>query len=180
MFQLLAVRHMIFTPALAQVTVSFNKYRPIALGLTMVGTGLGGIIYPIVFDRLEPRVGFAWATRVIGFMMLGTLTIAVVILGWKKPVKKPPRSLFDWSAFKEAPFVVYNIATFLMFTAYWIPWFYVPLYGRFGVGASASFSFYLLSITNAASIVGRLTTPIFQRWLTPLHLLLWPTIPVHN
>ena len=156
----------LFTPALAQVTVSFNKHRPIALGCSMIGSGLGGIVYPIVFDQLEPRIGFAWATRVIAFIVLATLTPAVAILAWKKIPKKPPRSLFDWSALQEKPFVVYACGTFLMFTAYWVPWFYIPLYGRFGVYAGASFSFYLLSITNACSIVSRLCTPLLQRRLT--------------
>ncbi len=35
---------MLFTPGLAQITISFNKRRPIALGLAMMGTGFGGIV----------------------------------------------------------------------------------------------------------------------------------------
>lgn len=161
----------LFTPSLSQVTVSFSKHRPIALGCSMIGSGLGGIIYPIVFDQLEPRIGFAWTTRVLGFIVLATLTPAVTIMAWKKTPRKPPRSLFDMAAFQDRPFVVYGLATFLMFTAYWVPWFYIPLYGRFGVNASASFSFYLLSITNACSIVSRLSTPIFQRWISTISML---------
>ena len=161
----------LFTPTLAQVTVSFTKHRPIALGCAMIGSGLGGIIYPIVFDQLEPRIGFARVTRVIGFIVLATLTPAVTILAWKTTPKNPPRSLLDWSALREPPYVIYALGTFLMFTAYWVPWFYIPLYGRFGVDTSASFSFYLLSITNACSIVSRLSTPIFQRWFTSVQIL---------
>lgn len=161
----------LFTPALAQVTVSFNKHRPIALGCSMIGSGLGGIVYPIVFDQLEPRIGFAWATRVIGFIVFTTLTPAVAILAWKTSPKKPPRSLFDWPALRDLPFVIYGLATFLIFTAYWVPWFYIPLYGRFRVNASASFSFYLLSITNACSIISRLSTPLLQRRLSAIQVL---------
>ena len=180
---------MIFTPALAQVTVSFSKRRPIALSLTTAGVGLGGIIYPIVFDQLEPRIGFGWATRVIGFISLGTLTTATTILGWKKAPKKPPRSLFDGSALKEGPFILYTVSIFVMFTAYWVPWFYIPLYGKFGAGAGA-FSFYLLSITNACSIVGRLLASVLQRWFNSLHVLIvatalggimvWSWISIHT
>lgn len=166
---------MIFTPALAQVTISFSKRRPVALALTTAGVGLGGIIYPIVFDQLEPRIGFAWATRVIGFISLGTLLTATTILAWKKPPRRPPRSLFDITALKEGSFIFYTLAIFVMFTAYWVPWFYIPLYGKFGVGAG-SFSFYLLSITNACSIVGRLSASVFQRWFNSLRLLVGASI----
>lgn len=163
---------MLFTPALAQVTVLFNRRRPIALGLAMMGTGFGGIIYPIVFRQLEPRIGFGWTTRVIAFIALGTLTVAVLVLCWRKPAKKAPRSLFDFKAWREPAFVTYTLSTFFTFTGYWIPWFFIPLYGQFAVGATATFSAYLLSITNATGIVGRLITPLFQRRLSPLQTLL--------
>ncbi|KAK5167142.1 uncharacterized protein LTR77_007872 [Saxophila tyrrhenica] len=169
---------MLFTPSLAQVTVLFSRRRPIALGLSMMGTGLGGIVYPIVFRQLEPKVGFGWATRVIAFISFGTLSVAVVVLCWQKPAKKPPRSLFDWTAWKEPPFVTYTLSTFLTFTGYWVPWFFIPLYGQFAVGATATFSAYLLSITNATGIVGRLTTPLLQRSLTPLQTILFAHILV--
>jgi MFS family permease len=162
---------MLFTPALAQITIIFNRRRAIALGLSMAGSGIGGIVYPILFDHLQPKVGFGWATRTIAFIALGTLAIAVVILCWRKPDKKPPRALFDWAALKDIPFVLYGLSTFLTFTAYWIPWFYVPLYGRFAVGTSVTFSAYLLSITNACSIVGRMLPPLLQMKFTALQVL---------
>ena len=42
---------MIFTPAMAQVTVLFNRRRSLALALTTMGVGFGGIVYPIVFRQ---------------------------------------------------------------------------------------------------------------------------------
>lgn len=166
----------IFTPAIAQVTVLFNRRRALALALATAGVGLGGIVYPIVFDQLEPKIGFAWTTRVIGFIALATLGMAMTALCWKRAEKKPPRALFDWSALKEPEFITYNVAVFFMFTAYWVPWFYIPLFARFGTGAGASLSFYLLSITNATTILGRLSTPIWQRWFNPIHLLFAVTL----
>lgn len=166
----------LFTPAIAQVTVLFDKHRALALALATAGVGLGGIVYPIIFDQLEPRIGFGWTTRVIGFVALATLAMATTALSWKKTVKKPPRALFDWSALKEPEFITYNFAVFFMFTSYWVPWFYIPLFARFGAGASASLSFYLLSITNATTIFGRLMTPILQRWFNPMHLMFGATL----
>ena len=59
-----------------------------------------------------------------------------------------------------------------MFSAYWVPWFYIPLYAEAAVGATVAFSFNLLSITNATSIVGRLIATFGQKWAAPLPLLL--------
>ncbi|KAK3697945.1 hypothetical protein LTR37_017169 [Vermiconidia calcicola] len=182
---------LLFTPSVAQVTVTFSaKRRPLALGLSMVGTGAGGIVFPIVFNQLEPRIGFGWTTRVIGFISLATLSISVVSLSWKRTPRKPPRALFEMSALKQPTFVIYGVSAFLVFTAYWVPWFFIPLYGEFGVGATATFSSYLLAITNACGIVGRLITPLFQRRFTSLQtilimtilgdILIWSWISIHT
>ena len=34
-----------------------------------------GIIYPVDFRQLQPRIGFAWATRVMGFMALAVFLV---------------------------------------------------------------------------------------------------------
>ncbi|KAK3076263.1 hypothetical protein LTS18_013474, partial [Coniosporium uncinatum] len=147
---------MLYVPSLALVMGAFTKQRNIAIGLSASGGSIGGIIYPIIFQQLLPKLGFGWATRVIAFVGLFTFVVALSILARKKPVSKPPRSLFDFTALKEWPFLVFSFAIFMMFTAYWVPFFYMPLYGRLGAGATASFAFYLLSIANAASFFGRI------------------------
>lgn len=40
----------------------------------------GGVLLPIVFNHLEPKIGFGWATRTIAFIMLCTLSISLVVM----------------------------------------------------------------------------------------------------
>ena len=68
-------------------------------GVTSVAFSLvliipGGIIYPIVFYKLEPRIGFAWATRVIGFMALATLSLSLSLMRIRV---LPNRGALSWN-----------------------------------------------------------------------------------
>ena len=128
---------------------------------------IGGVIYPIAFEQLLPRVGFGWATRVLGFITLLELVIALIIIlppleAVRSSTKKPPNEehVPGWSlakvAIKEPVFAAYSLALFFMWIAFWVPFFFIPSFGQHKVGASPSMSFYLLVITNGSTIPGRL------------------------
>ncbi|OCK75954.1 hypothetical protein K432DRAFT_269728, partial [Lepidopterella palustris CBS 459.81] len=50
--------------------------RGLAVGLATLGSGIGGIVFPIMIYDLVAQVGFALITRILGFIFLITLTIA--------------------------------------------------------------------------------------------------------
>lgn len=100
-------------------------------------------MYPIALQRLLPLVGFAWSTRILGFMALFTFVIGIGLVLWhsgNKFAPKKPRSFLDASALKEKPFVVFCFAIFFIFLAYYIPFFYIPDYAQASVGASFDWS----------------------------------------
>lgn len=116
------------------------------------------MIYPIVLQRLLPRIGFAWATRVLGFLALATFLGAILIMFTRPKPPKPAkvRSYLDMTAFEEPAFVFFCITLFLMFWAYYVPFFFIPTFASELLAASSDFSVYLLAITNAATLVGRI------------------------
>jgi MFS family permease len=58
----------------------FDKKRSFAFGIGMVGSSLGGVIYPIMMTRLVDEVGFPWAMRTVafltGFLLVGAFPCA--------------------------------------------------------------------------------------------------------
>ncbi|CBX95726.1 hypothetical protein IAQ61_004559 [Plenodomus lingam] len=151
----------LYTPSITLVAMAFTKHRALAVCFATSGTAVGGIIYPIIFVRLQPSIGFAWATRVLGFITLAELIIALaIILPNAKPAitnkTGPPRALFEPRALTEPAFGMFCVALFFMWIAYWVPFFFIPTYAEFGLNATSTWSFYLLVITNAATIPGRL------------------------
>ncbi|KAH0144210.1 MFS general substrate transporter, partial [Aureobasidium melanogenum] len=126
----------------------------VAMGLAAAGSGLGGTIYPIVFHTLQPKIGFAAATRVIAYIVLGTLLVSNLVLR-VRTLPSHRRKIFDLDAWREPAFTVYVIGSMIAFLGTWTPFVYIEVYAlRYGI-TSKELAFYLLPIITAGSIFGR-------------------------
>lgn len=144
----------LFVPCVAVLPFYFSKKRGLAMGIAAMGSSLGGVIYPIIFHRLQPQIGFGWATRVIAFIMLATLVVPVAFM--KNRVTPPARrKLFDAKAWTELPYSLYGVALFLGFIGLYIPFFYIQLYALDNGIMGADLAFYILPVMNAGSFFGR-------------------------
>lgn len=56
----------------------FKKKRALAVGICASGSSIGGMVWPIAFSRLVEEVGFAWANRIIGFIYIPLIVVAVI------------------------------------------------------------------------------------------------------
>jgi len=70
----------LFLPSVAIVATYFSSKRALATGITASGGSIGSVIYPVVFHKLRPQIGAAWATRIIGFIALATLLVSILIM----------------------------------------------------------------------------------------------------
>jgi hypothetical protein len=84
----------------------------------------GGMVYPVLVRELLPKIGFAWTTRVLGFLNLGLLAIAFIFM---RP-RLPPRStgpIVDWKAFTEPVFVLFVAGIFFVLWNVYFTFYYV-------------------------------------------------------
>lgn len=114
----------------------------------------GGVIYPALVHNLVDNLGFAWTTRIIGFMMLASM---VLVIGCIRVRIMPPRArpIFDHSAFAYRPYTLYNLASFFGFAGVYVPFFYIQQYATDVAGMDEDLAFYSLAIMNASSFFGR-------------------------
>lgn len=68
---------LINTPCIASIGHWFLDKRGNATGVAMTAGSIGGIIFPLMLQKLLPTVGFPWATRILGFILLFLLLIMV-------------------------------------------------------------------------------------------------------
>lgn len=102
----------LFVPSVAVLSTYFNTRISTVMGIAASGSSLGGVIYPIMFYKLIPQVGFGWTVRIIGFTILATLAVPCTVMRMRvKPAAK--RKLVDTSAFKEMPYTIFCLACFL-------------------------------------------------------------------
>lgn len=146
----------IFNAATSTIPTWFLKKRGIAYGIMAAGSGLGGIIIPIMASHLIPKIGFAWTMRTIAFMLLALLIVASLTVTSRLPPR--PRAL-RFAVFLE-PFtdMRFNLLTgssFLFFMGLFIPINFIEVQA-IADGMSVRLAGYLLAVLNAASIFGRI------------------------
>ncbi|KAK1255572.1 hypothetical protein MKX08_009567 [Trichoderma sp. CBMAI-0020] len=153
----------------------FTTLYPLAQGIAASGAGIGGIILPIVYRELEPKIGFPWTVRVIGFILLATLLLPVLFLQ-PRMIPGAGRKLIDKTAFTDWPFVVFLCGNFVYLLGAFTPFFYVEVYAVQTKIASADLGFYIISIMNAASAIGRILPNFVSAYTGPFNMLVLSTI----
>lgn len=146
----------LFLPSVAIVATYFTSKRALAIGLVASGGSIGSVIYPIIFERLQPRIDFPWATRVLGFIALATLCVSIMTLKPRVPPPNRSRALLDISAFKDLPFIFFSLGLFLSFAGLYIPIFYIISWSEAHIHLQSDLSFYMLAVLNGASVFGRI------------------------
>ena len=145
----------VFYPAVSSVATWFFRRRALAFGVTAAGSSLGGVIFPILVQRLISRIGFPWTMRVAAFLILGMLIMANLTVTSRLPPSPSPISLRAFlRPLRERAFGLLVLASFLIFFGLFIPLNFVILQAL-AIGTNVGLASYLLAILNAVSILGR-------------------------
>ncbi|KAH8813395.1 MFS general substrate transporter [Flagelloscypha sp. PMI_526] len=151
---------MSFGPTMAILGHWFLKRRGLALGISALGSSTGGTIFPIVARTLIPIIGFQWTIRTIGFIVLVIMGVSNLTLRRRLPPKNVKGGLINPAAFKNKAYTIYCSAQFCAFLGIYTILTYIDVSATF-VGVPSDFSFYLVSIANAGSALGRFTAGYF-------------------
>lgn len=156
--------------ALAAVSQYFNKNRGAAMGISVSGSSLGGVVIPLVLSKMlsGTSLGFGWSVRILGFIMAVFAAFATATIS----ARLPPRttSFLIPSAFKEVQFDALIVAVFCMFIGLFMPIFYLPSFAV-ALGVKTTLASYLLAILNAASTFGRIIPGIIADRVGRLNML---------
>ncbi|KAI0856690.1 major facilitator superfamily domain-containing protein [Xylaria cubensis] len=148
-----------FTPAISLVNTYFDKRRGLAVGLATTGNSVGGIVYPLIVRALIPKLGFAWTTRVIGFLTLGLLVFA---LAFMRPRLPPRRSgpIIDLGAFKDLNYTGFLTSCFFVYWANYYTFYYIGSYGVKALNLPYSSASVLVVIINGVGLPFRILVPM--------------------
>lgn len=132
---------LMFCPAVTNTALYFNnKNKMLAMAITGSGAATGGIVFPGIARGNLDALGWVWTLRIIGFVVLGSSIVISLVArphphiatrrqeertDTKKSLKKDCAALVDREALKDPVYVLYVLAMFFVFTALWIPYFYV-------------------------------------------------------
>ncbi|KAK9800467.1 putative Major facilitator superfamily (MFS) profile domain-containing protein [Seiridium cardinale] len=146
---------LIFTPCFAAVGHFFKAKRGLATGIASSGGSVGGVVFPLILQRLFDRLGWAWSLRILGFICLLFLIICNLLVKKRLPPAQNASSHPDFMIFRDKAFLFTTLGVFMLEFGLFIPIAYISSYSLH-VGFDDSFSFYILTILNASSVFGRL------------------------
>lgn len=166
---------MISSPIPAIISHWFNKRRSLALGVMTTGSAIGGVILPIATSRLIDLIGFRWTMRVVALIELVMLTIVNLTL--KRRIQPPKNAgpFFAWHDFKKPAFNVFTIAGIINLLGFYTVTTYIDLSAT-RAGIPASFSFYLVAISNAGGGLGRVVSGILADQFGALNITVLMTL----
>ncbi|KAF9258995.1 MFS general substrate transporter [Marasmius fiardii PR-910] len=160
----------VYGPTMGVIGHWFKERRGRAMGLTAVGSSIGGTVFPIASRRLIDRVGFPWTMRILGFILLFCLMVPNITLARRLPPKNIKGGLFNFAAFKNPAFTVYTISGVFGFLGLYTVLTYIDI-AALSVGVPEDLSFYLVAIANASSMFGRFTAGIVVDKIGPVNFI---------
>ena len=147
---------LLFTPSLSAIAHWFKEKRGNATGLATTGGSVGGVVYPLMLKALFGHVGFAWSTRILGFIFLIVCIIANLLIRSRLPPKQGGSVFPDLKIFLDGNgAMAYTTAgTYFMEWALFVPMAYLTIFS-IANGIDTTFSYQLVAIFCAASFFGR-------------------------
>ncbi|KLO12043.1 MFS general substrate transporter [Schizopora paradoxa] len=161
----------IYVPCIAVVSQYFKIKRPLAFSLVSIGVSVGGIVFPIMFRNLLPSVGFKWTVRAMAFVNFAMFTVAHLTMFPRLPPSKTNRGWIDVNDFKQMQFTIYVFSTFMAFLGLYTMLTFLSV-SSLKIGASTSLAFYLVSIANATSAIGRMFGGVGAMKYGPVNILI--------
>ncbi|KAJ3853408.1 major facilitator superfamily domain-containing protein [Lentinula lateritia] len=161
---------LLFYPSLSSVSTHFATYRATATGLAVAGSGLGGVVFPIMLQNLFERVGFGWATRISGLLCGVLCGIAVLTVTTSTSTNKAPAQLAGIKCLKEPRYMLLAAGGSLVALGCFVPYFYVVDYAQ-SLGISSHMAFVVLALMNAGGVFGRVAPAILSDSIGRFNLL---------
>ncbi|OWB71555.1 hypothetical protein B5S31_g1245 [[Candida] boidinii] len=155
----------VINPGLVIMPAWFNKYRATASGITVMGTGLGGVVFTLASQSLiNTTHDYKWSARMVGIVVFVVNLFVATFMKERTPTKK----IRTWKALKSRINLIFNVKIFKNYPIWFVTSFYVlgqisyiiisysiNTYAS-SIGLSLTEGSHLTSIFNAGQIFGRL------------------------
>ncbi|KAF9996410.1 hypothetical protein BGZ80_006837 [Entomortierella chlamydospora] len=140
----------------------FVARRGMASGIGISGSGIGGLVFSILVEKLNAHIGYRWCLRVLGiFAWCSMITSAILIRQFSTTGAKAVNvSMKDVETIKQPTFLIMLAGVLLTSFGYFAPLNLLPSYAV-DHGLSQSQGAMINSFLNGASFFGRFAGGVF-------------------
>jgi MFS family permease len=146
------------TTSLACVAHWFKRRRGLTQGIAMMGSSFGGLTIPLILRTTFPAYGYRWSIRILAFTFTGCLVIGNLLMKARIPPnpQAKKKAIIQLSMFLDLRFSLLTISIFglevVVFGALGI----LPTYATLSTNFASDTGFYLISVLNGVSCLGRI------------------------
>jgi predicted MFS family arabinose efflux permease len=162
----------IFTPGVALVSTYFSTKKSLAIGIAASGSAVGGLIFPVMVQKLLPKIGFGWTMRSLG-LVDAVLLLTVNVFARQRVPPRRSGPILDLQSFKDLTYLLYGVGMFFTFWGVYFAFFYLSAFARDNIGFQQAESINVLLVLNGVGIIGRVVfNHLADRHFGPLNLML--------
>jgi MFS family permease len=134
----------------------FVVKKGLAFGIMWAGTGLGGVVVPLLLQFLLDKYGFRTSLRIWTFMLFGISLPLVWFIKPRIPVSATVRPRLTFTFLKHKPFWILQLGNFIQSLGFFVPSIYLPTYTK-QLGYSSIISALPIVLLNSAAVFGSVT-----------------------
>ncbi|KAI9743215.1 MAG: hypothetical protein M1818_003061 [Claussenomyces sp. TS43310] len=148
----------VFTTAVVCAGQWFERRRGLAMGITISGASIGGVIFPFFVNRVMDDIGFAGALRYTALLIGILQVIACALVTCRVPRKgwDGRTAWVNFRLFTDRGFSLYTAGAFLLMLGLWGPFDFLSSMAKSTADFSDSLALYLIALINAGSFFGRI------------------------
>ncbi|KAF2198740.1 putative MFS monocarboxylate transporter [Delitschia confertaspora ATCC 74209] len=154
-----------YSPCILFMDQWFVRRKGLAYGIMWAGTGLAGVILPLVMDWLLHAYGFRTTLRVWAICLFLLTAPLLYFVKPRIPISQAhiPRKI-SFSFLKTPTFTILQACNTIEALGFFLPSIYLPTYAR-QLGASSSLSALTVILFNVSSVIGCiLMGSIVDKW----------------
>lgn len=133
----------------------FVRRKGLAYGIMWSGTGIAGVVLPLLLEWLLHTIGFRTTLRLwSGLLFALTIPLAFFVkprLPYSATSHFKP---FNLQMFMMPTFWLYQLGNVVQATGFFLPGIYLPTYARSAFGAASYSSATTILLVNVASVFG--------------------------
>lgn len=104
----------LYSPCTAVVAHWFLRRRATAVGLILCGSGLGGVLFPIILSRLFPRLGFKRTVLIVAGMAAALFLPAWFTIKARLPPKESIPFRHAYKPWREGRYAIFVLGVALI------------------------------------------------------------------
>jgi MFS family permease len=147
---------MAYAPTILYMDEWFVARKGTAFGVMWAGTGLAGVVFPLVIQWLLDAYGFRTALRIWSVALI-ILTLPLVrFLKPRLPYAQRTSwgAVFDVRFLKSPAFLILQVCNIMEALGYFLPSIYLPTYARNSLHSSSVAAAFTIIAINLSSVFG--------------------------